>query len=60
MTKEEVKKILDYMYNHNHNYYLLFRLLTETGMRIGEFLNIDCEDLNGKKRYVETERIVLK
>jgi len=55
MTKEEVNKILDYMYNNNYNYYLLFRLLAETGMRIGELLNLDCEDLNVKKRYVETE-----
>jgi len=55
MTKEEIKKILDYMYNYNYNYYLLFRLLAETGMRIGELLNLDCEDLNVKKRYVETE-----
>lgn len=55
MNKEEVKKILDYMYNNNYNYYLLFRLLTETGMRIGELLGLDCEHVNVKKRYVEAE-----
>ena len=55
MTKEEVKKILDYMYNTNYNYYLIFRLLAETGMRIGEFLNLDYEDVNVKKRFVEAE-----
>jgi len=55
MEKEEVKKLLDYMYYNNYNYYLFFRLLAETGMRIGEFLNLDCEDVNGKKRYVEAE-----
>ncbi|MBD3196805.1 MAG: tyrosine-type recombinase/integrase [Candidatus Lokiarchaeota archaeon] len=43
------------MYNRNYNYYLLFRLLSETGMRIGELLNLDCEDLNVKKRYAEAE-----
>jgi integrase len=55
MTKEEVKIILDYMYYNNYNYYIFFRLLTETGMRIGEFLSLDCEDLNVKKRYIEAE-----
>ena len=55
MTKEEVKKILDYTYYNNYNYYIFFRLLAETGMRIGEFLNLDCEDVNVKKRYIEAE-----
>jgi integrase len=55
MTKEEVKRILDYVYYNNYNYYLFFRLLAETGMRIGEFLNLDCEDVNVKKRYIEAE-----
>ena len=55
MTKEEVKRILDYMYYNNYNYYLFFRLLAETGMRIGEFLNLDCKDVNIKKRYIEAE-----
>jgi integrase len=55
MTKEEVKTILDYMYYNNYNYYIFFRLLAETGMRIGEFLSLDCEDLNVKKRYIEAE-----
>jgi len=55
MTKEEVKMILDYMYYNNYNYYIFFRLLAETGMRIGEFLNLDCEVVNVKKRYVEAE-----
>ncbi|MFW9876629.1 MAG: tyrosine-type recombinase/integrase [Candidatus Thorarchaeota archaeon] len=55
MEKEEVKLILDHMYNRNYNYYILFRLLAETGMRIGELINLDCEDVNMKKRYVEVE-----
>jgi integrase len=55
MEKEEVKKLLDFMYHTNFNYYLFFRLLTETGMRIGELLGLDCEDVNLKKRYVEVE-----
>jgi integrase len=55
MTKEEVKTILDYTYYNNYNYYIFFRLLAETGMRIGEFLSLDCEDVNVKKRYIEAE-----
>ncbi|MEJ2249976.1 MAG: tyrosine-type recombinase/integrase [Candidatus Lokiarchaeota archaeon] len=55
MTKAEVKRILDHLFNHNYKYYLLYRLLAETGMRIGELLSIDCSDLNLKKRYVEAE-----
>jgi integrase len=55
MTKEEVKTILDYTYYNNYNYHIFFRLLAETGMRIGEFLNLDCEDVNVKKRYIEAE-----
>jgi integrase len=55
MTKSEVKRILNYMLDHNYKYYLLFRLLAETGMRIGELISIDCADLHLKKRYVEAE-----
>ena len=54
MTKKEVKLILDYTYNWNYQYYLIFRMLAETGMRIGEFLNINIKDVNAEKRYVET------
>ncbi|MFW9878054.1 MAG: tyrosine-type recombinase/integrase, partial [Candidatus Thorarchaeota archaeon] len=55
MEKEEVKQILDHIYHRNYNYYILFRLLAETGMRIGELINLDCKDVNVKKRYVEVE-----
>jgi integrase len=55
MTKEEVKKILDYTFNHNYQYYILLRLLTETGMRHGELLSIDYDNVNLKKRLVETQ-----
>jgi len=55
MNKEEIKKILDYNYNYNYHYYVLFRFLAETGMRIGECLSIDYDDVNIKKRYAETE-----
>ncbi|MFX1444595.1 MAG: tyrosine-type recombinase/integrase [Promethearchaeota archaeon] len=55
MTKEEVKRILKHNLNYNYYYYILLRILTETGMRVGEFLSIDIEDVNVDKRYVETQ-----
>jgi integrase len=55
MNKEEVKWILDYNYKHNYQYYILFRLLAETGMRHGELLSIDHDDVNTRKRLVETK-----
>jgi len=54
MTKDEVKKILDFNFRYNYKYYVLLRLLAETGMRIGELLKIDMDDVNIEKRYVET------
>jgi len=55
MNKEEVKKILDYNFRHNYQYYILFRLLAETGMRHGELLSIDYDMINTQNRYVETK-----
>ncbi len=54
MTKEEVNKILSYSYKNNYYFYLILRLLAETGMRIGELLSINSGHLNIKKRSVET------
>jgi len=49
---EEIKNILDYLREENFSYYCLFRLLIETGMRLGEFLSIQINDLNVDKRIV--------
>ncbi len=43
MTKDEALKILTYLYDNDYQKYLMFRVLTETGMRKGESLSIDIE-----------------
>ncbi len=55
MTREEVKKILNYNFYNNYHYYVLLRLLAETGMRMGEFLSINIENVNVEKRFVDTQ-----
>ena len=55
MTKEEVKRILNHNYRYNYQYYIILRILAETGMRIGEFLSINVEDVNVEKRLVKTK-----
>ncbi|MFW9875135.1 MAG: tyrosine-type recombinase/integrase [Candidatus Thorarchaeota archaeon] len=55
LTIEEVKKILDYLKLHNYQYYLIFRILAETGMRKGGLLNINCDKVNVEKRFIETQ-----
>ncbi len=52
MTREEVKRLLDYNFNWNYQYYLMIRLFAETGMRAGEFLSINIEDINIENRFV--------
>jgi len=53
MTKEEIAKILNYLKIYNFRYYLIFRILAETGMRKGELinLNIDGVDLENRTLY---------
>ena len=55
-TKKEIENILNYYKNikHNNKYYLIYRILTETGMRKGELINIDANKINTKKRYIDT------
>jgi integrase len=55
MTKEEVKRILSHNFHYNYYYYIILRLFAETGMRIGEFLSINVQDVHTEKRYVETQ-----
>lgn len=54
MSIEEIESILDYLKLRNFKYYLIFRIFTETGMRKGELINIDCNGINKKKRYITT------
>ncbi len=51
LTQEEVKRLLDYNQNWNYQYYLMIRLFAETGMRAGEFLSVNVEDVNEEQRF---------
>ncbi|MFX1339956.1 MAG: tyrosine-type recombinase/integrase [Promethearchaeota archaeon] len=55
MSKDEVKQILEHSYQHNYQYYIMVRLLTETGMRRGELLSINTQDVDVKRRFIETQ-----
>ncbi len=52
LTKKEVEKLLAYYKMSNHKLYLVFRILAETGMRIGEFSSIKIKDVDIKKRIL--------
>ncbi len=52
LTKEEVKRLLDYNYTWNYQYYLIVRLYAETGMQAGEFLSANVKDVDVEKRFV--------
>lgn len=55
MDKQEVKKILAWLKDRNFKYYLIFRIFAETGMRKGELINIDYDNIDVEKRYIKTE-----
>ncbi len=72
LTKEEVKKLLDYLHNDKKlDMYLIVKVAIFTGMRLNEILHIRCGDINfeqnvvhvdGKtgKRYVVIPDFILK
>ena len=53
LTVEGIKKILNYCKNYRYIYYIIYRVFTETGMRMGELRSIDLEDVNVEKRYLK-------
>jgi len=54
MNIEELKKILNWLRVHHFSYYLIFRVLAETGMRKGGLIAIDYDKIFLKERYIET------
>ncbi len=71
LTKEEIKKLLDYLHDKKLNMYLIVKVAIFTGMRLGEILHIRWSDINfeqniinvdGKtgKRYVVIPDFILK
>jgi len=56
-TKEEIYRILEYPrdINQNKKHYVLFRLMIETGSRVGEIVSIKTKWVNIEKRYVKVK-----
>ena len=53
-TESELEEILDYFEIRNKRNYLIFKILVDTGMRVGELTNIDYDKVNCKRRTIET------
>ncbi len=54
LTKEEIKKIWNYLELNNFKYYLIFRVFSETGARKSEIIDAKYDDVNIEKRYIKT------
>ena len=53
-TESELKQILDYFEIRSNKNYLIFKILIDTGMRIGELGNVDYNNVNTEKRMIQT------
>ena len=60
LTSEELKQLLDTVSEHFSEHYTLFLLLARTGLRIGEALGLQWQDLNFKDRYIEVKRSIVR
>jgi len=60
LTPEELKQLLDTVYEHFPEHYSLFLLLARTGVRIGEALALQWGDLNFKDRSIEVQRSIYR
>lgn len=54
LTSNEIKSLLDYIKYNNYKYYLIFRLMGESGLRKGGVIDLDYDRVNLEKRYIET------
>lgn len=51
-TLEEIQTILSYLKLNNYKHYVIFRMLIETGMRLGEGLNAKLKNIDIRKRLI--------
>ena len=54
LTKDELVKILRFLKMHKFQYYLIFRVFAETGMRKGELIKLNLSGVNLKNRTLTT------
>jgi integrase len=60
LTREEVKLLLDTSREHFPRYYPFFLLLARTGLRIGEAMALQWEDIDFHGRFIEVRRTLYK
>ena len=56
LSKEELKKLLDSVQVHFPTHYPLFLLLARTGLRIGEALALQWDDIDFNGRFINVQR----
>lgn len=55
LTKEEIRKLLDYLHNKKLNMYLIVKIAIFTGMRLGEILHMRWSDINFEQNIVHVD-----
>jgi integrase len=60
LTPEDLKQLLDTVSEHFPKHYTLFLLLARTGMRIGEALALQWEDVKFDERFIEVKQSVYR
>ena len=55
LNNDELERILNYFKVKNLKYYIIFRLLAESGMRKGELINIKYQDVDLEKRLLKSK-----
>lgn len=52
-TRKEIEQICQY-FDNNFKYYVIFRLLIETGMRKGELINLRIDEVDIENRHIHS------
>ncbi len=60
LTAKELDHLLKTAQKHYADNYVLFLLLSRTGLRIGEALALEWGDINYKNRYIEVKRSIVR
>ena len=53
-TKEEIVKILQHIKNRNIKHYMIVRIFIETGMRLGELINMKTDEIDLDNGVIHT------